>query len=113
MHFFPQSNDLMITAAYTYLDGRGTLYHYNAFFSSLIDPATFKFGDEAMRLPIFEDELLSLPKSPSETDEQNAATVLGLFVQEYPIGMPMKSNQQEPSGSSRQELKLHQLQVRK
>lgn len=106
LHVFPSSNQLMIAGSHTYVDGRGILYLFDAFFSTIATPGTFQFGDEHTRLPLTEDTLLGVTPVLSVADHENGLKVLAKFQQDAPIRMPVADMQQIPTGFVRQESKL-------
>jgi hypothetical protein len=107
LHFFPQTSQLLVQALHRFIDGRGTLFFWDAFFAALEKPIELKWGDEIKNLTPSEDEILTVKNQSINDDALRAAehVLAGLQVQE-PIGMPSVDFRVPPGNSRRRERKL-------
>jgi hypothetical protein len=102
LHFFPRSSQLLVQALHRLIDGRGTLFFWDAFFAALGKPIEPKWGDEVKNLTPSEDEILKTKNQSTNDDALRAAeqVLAGLQVQK-PIGMPSVDFQVPPGNSRR------------
>lgn len=105
LHFLPKSQHLLLQATHDFIDGRGSLYLWDAFFATLAGIESEIIGEDVSRLPLSEDQLLDTPQQPSERDLQGVERFLDRCVVTEPIGMPV-SVSNPPGPNFRRELRL-------
>ncbi|RYP55764.1 hypothetical protein DL770_010880 [Monosporascus sp. CRB-9-2] len=122
LHFLPNAgttddtHQLVLQAEHQNIDGRGTYYFFNRFFTIFTTSSMrqdIHFGDEWSRLPPMMDDLLSLPITPSERDKSLAAEWISPLASVSPLGIPIPPSRQSlpPTHSLRSVLPLSQTET--
>ncbi|KAK7420762.1 hypothetical protein QQX98_002566 [Neonectria punicea] len=105
LHYLPKTQQLVINAPHSLINGRGILYLYNALFTQLSNQCapTGAVGE----LSPTENELLGLKNVPSEQNIQAAQSLLSRFGSPNPpVRMPNVNFDQVPGDAARTQLKL-------
>ncbi|KAF4948490.1 hypothetical protein FSARC_13727 [Fusarium sarcochroum] len=105
---FPSTGELTFQVNHTWVDGRGTLFFWNIFFSTLANPDDTPITSEVIKksLPPTMDAILGVPEATSPKVEEYAHKILercttdnAIFTPADDLGAPMK-------GFSRRQRKL-------
>jgi hypothetical protein len=90
MHYCASSSELLLQSEHIFLDGRGALYLFEAFFEALSSPAQdIKFGGESQRLTPALEDVVEMPKDSTDGQRTIARRMVGDMAPPAPITFPV------------------------
>ncbi|KAM0562027.1 hypothetical protein ACHAPJ_002469 [Fusarium lateritium] len=108
LFYFPATRELTLQVNHSWVDGRGTLFFWDTFFSTLARPDDTPITAEVIkkRLPPTMDAILSVPEASSPKVEEYAHKILERCMTDNAIYMPANDPNASLKGFLRRQRKL-------
>ncbi|RBQ73623.1 hypothetical protein VDGD_02808 [Verticillium dahliae] len=106
--YCPAARELTLQINHAFMDGRGTLLFWNAFFDALADPQNVILSAETLlpNLPPSLDALIGIPETASDEAKAAVPEVLARASTARPIKTPVADLTRPPAGFGRRALRL-------
>ncbi|KAF4977278.1 hypothetical protein FZEAL_6166 [Fusarium zealandicum] len=108
LFYFPASQELALHANHSFVDGRGSLFFWDTFFSVLANPEETPVTPDIVKkaLPPCVDRILGVPESSSSRAEECARKIIAGGITDNPVSIPARDPTAPPKGFLRRQIKL-------
>ncbi|KAM0326347.1 hypothetical protein ACHAQA_006949 [Verticillium albo-atrum] len=106
--YLPTTRELTLQINHSFMDGRGTLLFWDAFFDALAAPQDVVFSPETLLpyLPPSIDPIIGIPETSSPEAKAALPAVLARASAVNPLKVPVADLSKPPAGFGRRELRL-------